>query len=265
MNANLSADALIALGLSHQIKYPLYYIKKLKLIITPEQSATLMKQREQVEKQFVDCELTGKKLTRKIDDNVFINFADLIFNNLDNAEHNLHKIRISLSILKDGQAVFTNLEKLYLYRYVFAKGIPHEEKIKLTYEMVESLKSRSIKRILKQMLKDKEEGPFKNNNLRQDKLLWIAREYKKQGIYYTEIANTDLCKPGLPAIEFLEEVHEIMPKIEEETGVKIRFLAAIRRIPLTIIKPYEEYKEYILVLFLINIARLPYSFINYFR
>ena len=32
-----------------------------------------------------------------------------------------------------------------------------------------------------------------------------------------------------------------------------------------IIKPYEEYKEYILVLFLINVARLPYSFINYFR
>ncbi len=32
-----------------------------------------------------------------------------------------------------------------------------------------------------------------------------------------------------------------------------------------IIKPYEEYKEYILVLFLINIATLPYSFINYFR
>lgn len=32
-----------------------------------------------------------------------------------------------------------------------------------------------------------------------------------------------------------------------------------------IIKPYEDYKEYILVLFLVNIARLPYGFINYFR
>ena len=29
MNANLSPDALIALGIKHQIKYPLYYIRKL--------------------------------------------------------------------------------------------------------------------------------------------------------------------------------------------------------------------------------------------
>ena len=70
----------------------------------------------------------------------------------------------------------------------------------------------------------------------QDKLLWIAREYKKQGIKYVEIADTTLVKKGLPAIQMLEQVHKIMPQIEKETGVKIRFLAAIRRIPLTIIK-----------------------------
>ena len=29
MNANLSPDVLIALGIKHQLKYPLYYIKKL--------------------------------------------------------------------------------------------------------------------------------------------------------------------------------------------------------------------------------------------
>ena len=37
MNANLSPDILIALGITHQIKYPLYYIKKLKLKLTKEQ------------------------------------------------------------------------------------------------------------------------------------------------------------------------------------------------------------------------------------
>ena len=31
MNANLSPDALISLGIKHQLRYPLYYIKKLKL------------------------------------------------------------------------------------------------------------------------------------------------------------------------------------------------------------------------------------------
>ena len=37
MNANLSPDCLIALGIVHQIKYPLYYIKKINLKITKEQ------------------------------------------------------------------------------------------------------------------------------------------------------------------------------------------------------------------------------------
>ena len=37
MNANLSPDALIALGIKHQLRYPLYYIKKLKLRMTKDQ------------------------------------------------------------------------------------------------------------------------------------------------------------------------------------------------------------------------------------
>ena len=96
------------------------------------------------------------------------------------------------------------------------------------------------------MLEDsKKESPYKNNNLRQDKLLWIAREYQKQGIYYTEIADTTLTKKGIPAIELLEEIHQIMPQIEKETGVKIRFLVAIRRIPLTIIKDAKTSSNYL--------------------
>ncbi len=246
MNANLSANCLIALGLSHQIKYPLYYIKKLGLKLSAKQEKVIMKQRAKVEKQFENSQLTGKKLTRKIDDNTFINFADFIFYNLKNAEENINKVRISLSILKDGQAVFTNLEKLYLYRYVFAKGVESSEKIEITPEMINSITSKSIRTKLTQMLRDKEpDSVYCNNTLRQDKLLWIARSYKHQGIYYAEIANSDLCKKGMPAIEFLEEVHEVMPKIEKETGVKIRFLAAIRRIPLTIVNSSEDNYSYL--------------------
>lgn len=246
MNANLSADCLIALGIKHQVRYPLYYIKKINLEITKEQEKEIYEQRKEVEKQFENSELQGKYLTRRIDDNTFINFADLILNNLENADENIKKIRKSLEILKDGQAVFTNLEKLYLYRYVFAKGTESQEKIKLEKEKIEKIPDKKIKEILNQMLEDsKKESPYKNNNLRQDKLLWIAREYQKQGIYYTEIADTTLTKKGIPAIELLEEIHQIMPQIEKETGVKIRFLVAIRRIPLTIIKDTKTSSNYL--------------------
>ncbi len=248
MNANLSPDCLIALGIKHQIKYPLYYIRKLNLKLSEKQEKEIFIQREKVAQNFKDSELTGKYLDRKINDNTFINFADFILNNLENARENIEKIRKSLAILKDGQAVFTNLEKLYLYRYVFAKGIPSEEKLNLEEELdkIEKIPQKEIKDIVIKMLEDlKEESIFKNNNLRQDKLLWIGREYQKQGIKYVEIADTTLTKRGMPAIELLEEVHSLMPKIEEETGVKIRFLCAIRRIPLTIISDNTTSSDYL--------------------
>ena len=229
-NANLSPDCLIALGLTRQIKYPLYYIKKLNLKLSPKQEEKIYKQREQVEKQFVDSPLQGKYKIRKIDDNTFINFADFILNNLENAIYNIDKIRTSLAILKDGQAVFTNLEKSYIYRYVFAKGTESEEKIKLTEELANKIPEPDIKNYVLRMLNDKKEkSPYKNNTLRQDKLLWIAREYQKQGIKYVEIADTDLVKANGPAIQLIEEIHQIMPIIEKETGVKLRYLAAVSR------------------------------------
>ena len=96
------------------------------------------------------------------------------------------------------------------------------------------------------MVADKKgESVYKNNTIFQDKLLWIGREYQKQGIKYVEIADTTLTKKGLPAIKLLEEVHEVMPQIERETGVKIRFLVAIRRIPLTIIKDQKTSNNYL--------------------
>ena len=245
-NANLSPDCLISLGISHQIRYPLYYIKKLNLKLSQKQEEKIYKQREKVEEQFKDSPLQGKYKVRKIDDNTFINFADFILNNLENATYNIEKIRTSLAILKDGQAVFTNLEKCYIYRYVFAKGTESDEKIKLNEEIANTIPEPDIKNYVLKMLEDKKDNsPYKNNSLRQDKLLWIAREYKKQGIKYVEIADTDLAKTGEPAVKLLEEVHQIFPTIEEETGVKIRFLIGIRRIPLTIIKDQKTSSTYL--------------------
>ena len=246
MNANLTPDCLIALGIANQIRYPLYYIKKLNLKVTKEQEEKILTQRKEIEKQFENSELTGKYLTRKIDDNTFINFADFILNNLENAEYNIPKIRTSLSILKDGQAVFTNLEKLYIYRYVFARGVGDQNPIELEKEKIEKIPEKDIKKMVKQMLKDKEEtSPYKNNTFFENKLLWIAREYQKQGIKYIEITDTNITKKGKAGIRVIEQMHEVMPKIEKETGVKIRLLIGIRRIPLTIIKDQKTSSNYL--------------------
>lgn len=242
MNGNLSGDVLIALGISHQIRYPLYYVKKLDLKLTDSQWQRLNEQREKVAKQFVSSGLQGKYLDRRINDNTFINFADLILNNFDNAEENIVKIRGSLAVIKDGQAVFTNLEKVYLYRYVFCKGVESEEKIQLS--RVEMIPDEDVKNALLQMLRDKENPAYCNNTIFQDKLLWIARSFKKQGIYYAEISDTTLVKK-YESLEMLRQTHAVMPCIYQETGVMIRFLAAMRRIPLTIIKDAVTPENYL--------------------
>ncbi len=233
LNANLKPDILIALGIFHQIRYPLYYVKKLGLKLTPEQERIIYQKRGIVAEQFKDSPLTGKYLDRKIDDATFLNFADLILNNLENAAYNLPLIRASLTIMKDGQAVFTNLEKVYLYRYVFAKGVPHEESIPL--HSIQQIPDEDIVRYLIQMLSDGQHPVYRHNSLYQNKLLWTARSYRAAGIRYVEISDTSLVKPGI-AIDVLEEIHKVMPTIYEETHVRMRFLAAFRRIPLTIVK-----------------------------
>lgn len=237
MNAILHPDVLIALGIRHQIRYPLYYIKKLSLRCTDAQWAMLMRQRKTVEDSFADSLLRGKYLTRKIDDNTFINFADFILNNPDHAADNLARIRASLSILKDGQAVFTNLEKVYLYRYVFAKGVPCTERIPLTKEHVlaAAIPDHEINTYLLRMLEDSAHEVYRHNTVFQDKLLWIARSAKATGIDYLEISDTTLVK-RTEAAQMLSLSHAVLPQVEKETGVTIRFLAAIRRIALTIVK-----------------------------
>ena len=240
MNANLDADLLMALGIFHQIRYPLYYVKKLGLRCSAAQMEMLEKQREDTARRFNDGSLGGKYLERKIDDNTFINFAALILNNLENAPYNLPRIRASLTILKDGQAVFTNLEKVYLYRYVFAKGKPGGERISL--ENYRLIPDKDVSDAVGQMLKDSENPEYKNLSLFENKLLWIARSLKKRGVIYAEISDTTLVKPDAAA-EMLARVHRIMPAVTRETGVVLRFLAAVRRIPLTIVRDKAAKRE----------------------
>ena len=233
-NANLSADILIALAIKHQIRYPLYYIKKLGLVLSSRQFALLEKRRLAAEASLDLSDLTGKHRDRKIDDHTFLNFADLILRNPENAAYNIRKLRLSLSILKDSQAVFTNLEKLYLYRYVFTKGVAAEDPIPL--ENRESIPDPDIRSYLEQMLADNCNINYVNNTLYEDTLLWIGRRYQQKHMTYVEISDTTLVKKDPSAAKMLRQVHRIVPLIKEETGVDIRFLAAIRRIPLTLVK-----------------------------
>ena len=233
-NANLNADILIALAIKHQIRYPFYYIKKLHLTLSEAQKTFLEKQREQVKNTIDLSNLTDKYLERKVDDNTFINFADLILQNIEYSTENIRKIRKSLCILKDSQAVFTNLEKLYLYRYVFTKGVEADYKIELVNR--EQIEDKDICEYLDRMLQDTKNTDYVNLTLYEDTLLWIGREYQKRYIKYVEISDTTLVKKDSSAIRMLEQIHHILPLVKKETGVDIRFLAAIRRIPLTLVK-----------------------------
>ena len=266
MNAILPPDILIALGIAHEIRYPLYYIRKLGLKITDEQRKVLAARRKTAEEKYRDYNLTGKYMTRRIDDNTFINFADLILRNPGDAAYNIAKIRTSLAIMKDGQAVFTNLEKVYLYRYVFTKGVPSDDLIGVTdaygksrakkeedasrsysafhaMSAVRTIPDDNIREAVLAMLRDRENPAYRNNSVFQDKLLWIARTYERDGICYAEISDTTLVKRD-GAAKMLSEVHAVMPAVTAETGVTLRFLAGIRRIPLTIIRHKAATSDY---------------------
>ena len=75
MNANLDPDILIALGIHHQIRYPLYYVRKLGLRLSPEQERLLVTRRAQTAARLHDSPLRGKYLDRRIDDETYLNFA----------------------------------------------------------------------------------------------------------------------------------------------------------------------------------------------
>ena len=242
MNGNLPPDALIALGIVRQLRYPYYYIKKLGLRCDLSQTAKLEKRRSAAAEAVGETGLTGRHLDRRIDDNTFINFAELILGNPAEAQYNIDRIRNSLTIPKDGQAVFANLEKVYLYRYVFTKGAAAEDRF--SGVNLSLIPDREVRAYAEQMDRDRETERYGGNTLFQDLLLWIAREYRRRGIEYAEITDTALLNRDIFA-ERLREIHEIMPAVTRETGVMLRFLAGIRRIPLTIIRDRVAPNDYL--------------------
>ena len=113
--------------------------------LSDKQANDLFTERCKIEKKYAYCDLPGKKLIRKIDDETYINFANLILNNPKDMEENIAKIRNSLVLMKDGQAVFTNLEKLYIYRYAFSKGKISENKIAIRNSKIDKIPKEQLK------------------------------------------------------------------------------------------------------------------------
>ena len=78
MNANLSPDALISLGIKHQLRYPLYYIKKLKLKMNKDQEEKIMEQRREIEKEFAYI-VTGEEVRAgKPQPDIFLKAAEKV-------------------------------------------------------------------------------------------------------------------------------------------------------------------------------------------
>ena len=150
---------------------------------------------------------------------------------MENAEENITKIRNSLVLFKDGQAVFTNLEKTiqYIYAIIRGKTVDSNEKIDLNIDKINKIEDPDVKLAVLKMIEDKKPGSvYEHNSMYQDMLLWIARDYQKQDIKYVEMASTTLLR-GEAGFVNLAETSEIMPEIEKETGVKLRYLAAVSR------------------------------------
>ena len=173
-----------------------------------------------------------------------------------------HEIEYTICVIHDadGKAAGKKLNRLLgktpLYGDFLVCGIAWDDDgvtdaVALTNQQVNLVKNVIFDRIpdedirgtVRQILKDRENPAYRENTLFQDKLLWIARSYAKQGVRYAEISDTTLVKKeGAPGM--LAQVHAVMPAVTEETGVLLRFLAAIRRIPLTIVKDQVETGDY---------------------
>lgn len=69
--------------------------------------------------------------------------------------------------------------------------------------------------------------PFtKNKELFPEFLRELAYDYKQKGVEYAELSMSNF----MTEPEYMQMVEDCLPEIEQETGVKIRFLAAISRL-----------------------------------
>ena len=94
-------------------------------------------------------------------------------------------------------------------------------------------------------------GPFtKNRELFPDFLRELANDYKRNGVDYAELSFSSLTEGWKPE-EYMQMLEDNLPQIEQETGVKIRFLAGLWR------HSDEPYNQDIIDT-LVTVAKSPY-------
>mgnify|MGYP004663907937 FL=1 len=94
-------------------------------------------------------------------------------------------------------------------------------------------------------------GPFtKNREMFPDFLRELANDYKKNGVNYAELSYSSLTEGWKPE-EYMQMLEDNLPQIEQETGVKLRFLAGLWR------HSDEPYNQDIIDT-LVTVAKSPY-------
>ena len=73
-------------------------------------------------------------------------------------------------------------------------------------------------------------GPFtKNPELFADYLKALAKDYQKNGVEYAELSFSAFIGEEERQYRYMQTMEKVLPEIEQETGVKLRFLAGIWR------------------------------------
>ena len=145
----IPVDSLIEIGLKHNIKYPIKYLRKMGINVEP-------------------YNIEG--------DEIYLSQL---------SDDDLNSLKEGLKLPNITQELFTRMEDIYTYR-----------------------------------------GPLtKNKELFVDYLWVLANDYKEMGIEYVELSFSIFT--GNP--DCMQMLEDTLPKIEKETGVKIRFLMGLWR------------------------------------
>ncbi len=245
--AMLDPEKLIALGLKHNVSYPISHIYALGLKIPDEK-------RQEIEAQI--GELYGNEILEQIRNNngnwkeikdLFvdneinikpISFKDLIIGEpSEDKSENFNKILRSCSLPRGAQNTFTDMKDTYTNRAPFTNAWGKKFDENLYSEVLESNNlSNDVKEIFERMCDDRQHPDFKDNNLQEDMLLWIARDAREEGIDYIEMSHNALSNEKNQ--RYLDTYNKIMDKVEKETGTRLRMLVGISRTT-----SYGKFKE----------------------
>ena len=236
--AMLDPEKLIALGLKHNINYPVSHIYALGLKIPDEQ-------REQIEAEIGKTygsdileQIRSNNGNWKVIKDIFVDnkinvkqvpFKDLIIGEpSEDKSENFNKIMLSCSLPREAQNTFTDMKDTYMNRAPFTNVWGKKFDENLYNEVLESSNiSSDVKEIFERMCDDRQHPDFKDNNLQEDMLLWIARDAREEGIDYIEMSHNALSNEKNQ--RYLDTYDKIMDKVEQETGTRLRMLVGVSR------------------------------------